>query len=151
MLLAKRRGARGISVTRVPRSPPRGEVAKSNGQYHGPRDRRLRPIIRHPVEIRHLRYFLAVAEAGSYTRAANRLGLSQPAVSEQMRRLQSTLHVSLFRREGKRICLTPTGLIFEEYARSVLREIEQLLLELSLESKTNRTRRKACLTRAVAI
>ena len=70
-----------------------------------------------PIEIRHLRYFLAVAEAGSFSRAADRLGISQPSVSQQMRDLEMGLRVSLFQRRGKRILLTPTGLIFQEHAR----------------------------------
>jgi len=86
-----------------------------------------------PVEIRHLRYFLAVAEAGSFSRAADRLGISQPAISQQMRDLEAGLRVSLFQRRGKRILLTPAGLIFLEHARALLRELENLLQELGRE------------------
>jgi LysR family cyn operon transcriptional activator len=86
-----------------------------------------------PVEIRHLRYFLAVAEAGSFSRAANRLGISQPSVSQQMRDLEAGLRVSLFQRRGKRILLTPRGLIFQEHARAILRQLENFLQELSSE------------------
>ena len=86
-----------------------------------------------PVEIRHLRYFLAVAEAGSFSRAADRLGISQPSVSQQMRDLETTLRIPLFQRRGKRILLTPRGLIFEEHARSVLRQLETFLQELNSE------------------
>jgi LysR family cyn operon transcriptional activator len=86
-----------------------------------------------PVEIRHLRYFLAVAEAGSFSRAANRLGISQPSVSQQMRDLEAGLRVSLFQRRGKRILLTPKGLIFQEHARAILRQLENFLQELSSE------------------
>jgi len=86
-----------------------------------------------PLEIRHLRYFLAVAEAGSFSRAADRLGVSQPAISQQMRDLETGLRVSLFQRRGKRILLTSAGLIFQEHARVLLRELENLLQELSSE------------------
>ena len=65
-----------------------------------------------PVEVRHLRYFLAVAEAGNFSRAADRLGISQPSVSQQIRDLEASLRVPLFQRRGKRILLTPGGLIF---------------------------------------
>jgi LysR family cyn operon transcriptional activator len=68
-----------------------------------------------PFDIRHLRYFLAVAEAGSFSRAADRLGISQPSVSQQMRDLEAGLRVPLFQRRGKRILLTPRGLIFQEH------------------------------------
>ncbi len=86
-----------------------------------------------PLEIRHLRYFLAVAEAGSFSRAADRLGISQPSVSQQMRDLEAGLRVSLFQRRGKRILLTSTGLIFQEHARAVLRQLENFLQEVASE------------------
>ena len=90
-------------------------------------------MIHYPVEIRHLRYLLAVAEAGSFSRAADRLGVSQPNISQQMRDLEIALRVDLFQRRGKRIFLTSAGHIFEEYARSLLHQIENLLQELSIE------------------
>jgi LysR family cyn operon transcriptional activator len=86
-----------------------------------------------PLELRHLRYFLAVAEAGSFSRAADRLGISQPSVSQQMRDLEAGLRVSLFQRRGKRILLTSTGLIFQEHARGILRQLENFLQEVSSE------------------
>lgn len=86
-----------------------------------------------PLEIRHLRYFLAVAEAGSFSRAADRLGISQPSVSQQMRDLEGGLRVSLFQRKGKRILLTPSGLVFQEHARAILRQLENFLQELTSE------------------
>jgi LysR family cyn operon transcriptional activator len=90
-------------------------------------------MVHDPIEIRHLRYFLAVAEAGSFSRAADRLGVSQPNVSQQMRDLELALRVSLFQRRGKRILLTAAGHIFEEYAHSLLHQIENLLQELTIE------------------
>ncbi len=84
-----------------------------------------------PLAIRHLRYFLAVAEAGSFSRAADRLGISQPSVSQQMRDLEASLRVSLFQRKGKRILLTSSGLVFQEHARAVLRQLETFLEELN--------------------
>ena len=86
-----------------------------------------------PLDIRHLRYFLAVAEAGSFSRAADRLGISQPSVSQQMRDLEAGLRVTLFQRRGKRILLTPRGLIFQEHARAVLHQLENFLQELNTE------------------
>ena len=86
-----------------------------------------------PLEIRQLRYFLAVAEAGSFSRAADRLGLSQPSVSQQMRDLEAGLRLTLFQRRGKRILLTPAGMVFEEHARAMLRQLENCLEELSRE------------------
>ncbi len=86
-----------------------------------------------PLDIRHLRYFLAVAEARSFSRAADRLGISQPSVSQQMRDLEAGLRVPLFQRRGKRILLTPRGLIFQEHARAVLHQLENFLHELNSE------------------
>jgi LysR family transcriptional regulator, cyn operon transcriptional activator len=86
-----------------------------------------------PLDIRHLRYFLAVAEAGNFSRAADRLGISQPSVSQQMRDLEAALRVPLFQRRGKRILLTPRGLIFQEHARAVLHQLENFLQELNSE------------------
>ncbi len=90
-------------------------------------------MVQDPLELRHLRYFLAVAEAGSFSRAADRLGVSQPNVSQQMRDLETALRVSLFQRRGKRILLTATGRIFEEHARAILRQMETFLQELAVE------------------
>ena len=86
-----------------------------------------------PLDVRHLRYFLAVAEAGNFSRAADRLGISQPSVSQQMRDLEAALRVPLFQRRGKRILLTPRGQIFEEHARAILRQLENFLQELNRE------------------
>ena len=90
-------------------------------------------MIHDPLELRHLRYFVAVAEAGSFSRAADRLGLSQPNISQQMRDLELALRVDLFQRRGKRILLTSTGRVFEEHARAILRQIESFLQELTIE------------------
>src|ERR1051326_7709018 len=86
-----------------------------------------------PLDIRHLRYFLAVAEAGSFSRAADRLGISQPSVSQQMRDLEAALRVPLFQRRGERILLSPRGLIFQEHARALLHQLENFLQELNSE------------------
>ena len=90
-------------------------------------------MVQDPLEVRHLRYFLAVAEAGSFSRAANRLGVSQPNISQQMRDLEVALRVALFQRRGKRILLTSAGLIFQEHARAILRQFETFLQELTTE------------------
>ena len=92
-------------------------------------------MIQDPVEVRHLRYFLAVAGAGSFSRAADRLGISQPSVSQQMRDLEAALRVSLFQRRGKRILLTPAGLIFQKHARAILGQLESFLEMISDSEK----------------
>jgi len=62
-----------------------------------------------------------------------RLGISQPAISQQMRDLETALRVSLFQRRGKRILPTSAGLIFQEHARVILRQLENFLQELGGE------------------
>jgi DNA-binding transcriptional LysR family regulator len=78
------------------------------------------------VSIRHLRYFLAVAETSSFTGAARGLGISQPTISVQMRQLENYFGTSLFRRCGKRLALTPAGLIFQERAAEIICEFDNL-------------------------
>ncbi|MES2571640.1 MAG: LysR substrate-binding domain-containing protein [Verrucomicrobiota bacterium] len=72
------------------------------------------------MELRHLRYFVAVAEEQNVTRAAARLHLSQPALSRQVRDLEEHLGVTLLERGAKSIRLTEAGRIFLSEARAVL-------------------------------
>ena len=76
------------------------------------------------IELRHLRYFLAVAETENFTRAAERLGVSQPSVSEQVAQLETQLGARLFQRLGKRLQLTEAGERFHQSARVVMRKLE---------------------------
>jgi DNA-binding transcriptional LysR family regulator len=79
------------------------------------------------IELRHLRYFVAVAEELHFTRAAERLHLAQPALSLQIRRLEDELGVRLFSRSTRQVQLTPGGEALLERARVVLREYDALL------------------------
>src|SRR3954469_11308240 len=72
------------------------------------------------MELRHLRYFVAVAEERSITRAAERLWIAQPGLSTQMRRLEAELGIQLLERHTRGVELTPTGELFLERARATL-------------------------------
>ena len=72
------------------------------------------------MELRHLRYFCAVAEHGSFTIAARQLNVSQSGVSGQVRDLEKEIGVSLFRRNQREVTLTPEGSVFFHEAREIL-------------------------------
>jgi LysR family cyn operon transcriptional activator len=73
--------------------------------------------------LRHLRYLLAVAEHGNFTRAADALHVSQPTLSLQIRQLEESLGVQLLDRSSRAVRPTDTGAVYIEHARRALREL----------------------------
>ena len=74
--------------------------------------------------LRHIRYFLAVAEHRNFTRAAEALHVSQPTLSQQIRQLEDTLRVQLLDRSGRTIQLTDVGASYVRYAQRALQDLE---------------------------
>ena len=76
------------------------------------------------MELRHLRYFVAVAEELNFTRAAEKLGINQPPLSLQIRQLEKELGTQLLRRRTRGVELTDAGKLMLEEARIILRQVE---------------------------
>ncbi|GGT94121.1 transcriptional regulator CynR [Streptomyces violascens] len=85
-------------------------------------------------ELRHLRYLLAVAEHGNFTRAAEDLRISQPTLSQQIKQLERTVGVQLLDRSGRSVRLTDAGETYAHYARRALRDLaaaERAVLDIA--------------------
>jgi DNA-binding transcriptional LysR family regulator len=78
------------------------------------------------MELRHLRYFVAVAEELNFTRAARRLGISQPPLSLQIQQLEKELDTPLLHRVARGVELTDAGKLLLEQARIILKQVEDV-------------------------
>jgi DNA-binding transcriptional LysR family regulator len=90
------------------------------------------------MELRHLRYFVVVAEEQNVTRAAARLHLSQPPLSRQIHDLEEELGVELFQRTAKSLALTEAGKVFLGEARLVLLRVDQAVEKVRAAAKNLR-------------
>jgi DNA-binding transcriptional LysR family regulator len=79
------------------------------------------------IELRHLRYFVAIAEEGSVTRAAERLGIAQPPLSQQLRALEEEVGAPLLVRSFRGVHVTEAGQILLDGARKILNQVEETL------------------------
>jgi LysR family transcriptional activator of glutamate synthase operon len=87
------------------------------------------------VELRHVRYFLAVARHAQFTRAAEELHIVQPALSQQIKQLEQELGVVLFERGSRNVDLTPAGQAFLSRAERILADVENTMAEMRDFSK----------------
>ncbi|MFT5097547.1 LysR substrate-binding domain-containing protein [Psychrobacter immobilis] len=78
------------------------------------------------MELRHLRYFVAVAEEKSFNKAAERLFISQPPLSRQIRQLEEEINVTLIDRDNRPLKLTEAGEFFYDHAIQILAKSEKL-------------------------
>jgi DNA-binding transcriptional LysR family regulator len=90
------------------------------------------------IELRHLRYFVAVADAGSFTHAADRMFIAQPTLSQQIRRLEEIVGAPLLQRRREGLRLTTAGIVLLDASRNVLSMVDH---------EVNRTRQAAGLGR----
>ena len=90
------------------------------------------------IELRHLRYFTAVADAGSFTHAAEQMFIAQPTLSQQIRRLEEIVGTPLLQRRREGLRLTPAGTVLLDASRTVLSLVDH---------EVNRTRQAAGLGR----
>src|SRR5690348_12913706 len=82
------------------------------------------------IELRHLRYFLAVVETLHFSKAAERLGMAQPPLSQQIRRLEEIVGHRLFDRTTRGVKLTLAGQLLAERARSTLDKVHDDLAQV---------------------
>ncbi|WP_341312650.1 LysR family transcriptional regulator [Paraburkholderia sp. IMGN_8] len=98
------------------------------------------------LNLRDIRAFIAVAQAGNFTRAAAQLHLSQPALTVQIRRLEETVGARLFDRNSRNVALTPTGRELLPVLQKSLYDMEHVLLDArALGDGSTGTVRVACL------
>lgn len=84
-------------------------------------------MLPHRLELRRLRYFLVLAEELHFARAAQRLNMAQPPLSEQIRKLEDELGFRLFNRNSRNVALTEAGHIFLTGARAAMVELERAI------------------------
>ena len=92
------------------------------------------------MTLKQLEYFLAIAENGSITKAANTLRISQPPLSLQLKGLEDELGCQLFIRDKKNMIITPKGILLREKAREIMNKVDEtILLMQATDEETHAT------------
>lgn len=84
-----------------------------------------------PMELRQLQYFITVCEELHFTKAADRLGISQPTLSQQIKVLEDELNTPLFDRIGKKIRITEAGKLLQQYSTQMLRDLQNAKMSIA--------------------
>src|SRR5271165_1474963 len=92
------------------------------------------------MEIEQLRHFVRVAEAENFTRAAEMVGLSQPALSRSIARLEERLGQPLFERQTRKVVLTDAGRLLLDRARNILTMVDDAKTEISDDGQSGKVR-----------
>jgi DNA-binding transcriptional LysR family regulator len=132
--LVTRRGRAGPAVTQVInviRAVLKGEKRKRKSRASIPGD-----VLFEQIEFRHLRYYGATIEAGSLGKAASDLGVTQPALSRQIRELERLAGATLVERESRGVRPNAAGLAFHEQARRVLAAAQSMIPEIERAART---------------
>ena len=90
------------------------------------------------MTLKQLEYFLAIAENGSITKAANSLRISQPPLSLQLKGLEEELGCQLFIRDKKNMIITPKGILLRERAREIMDKVNETLLLMQSANEEER-------------
>lgn len=89
------------------------------------------------IELRHLTYFLAVAEELHFRKAAEKLFISQPGLSRQIKQMEDILDTQLFERDKKKVSLTPAGHFLKEEVKFIFNHLEKVERQLKLIGEGN--------------
>jgi DNA-binding transcriptional LysR family regulator len=107
------------------------------------------------LELRHLRYFAALADAGSFTRAAEQIFIAQPTLSQQIRRLEEIVGTPLLRRRREGLQLTRAGRVLLDGSRTVLAQVDQAVSQTRQAAGLGRPRLRvvlpSCLPESLAV
>jgi DNA-binding transcriptional LysR family regulator len=120
------------------------QQAQESGQGDDPAGPRREGARAPAIELRHLRYFLTVSEELHFRRAADRLHIAQPPLSQAIRRLEEELGVQLLERTSRAVSLTEAGRVFREDARRVLAELDTAVADARRAAGSGYTLRIGC-------